>query len=727
MSRRLFLKLSLVVTSFAGVLSAMVAALARPFSLLGDVGTGEPNQAALQLENLEQRSYVHDAAGVVLATLHGEYNREPVRLADVPPHVVDAILAVEDAGFYSHDGINGRSLVRALRANVGEGDIAQGGSTITQQLVKLSLLTTEQTLDRKVQEIVLAMRLEREMSKDEILSRYLNTVYLGNHCYGVQAASESYFGKRVQEIDKGQAAMLAALIRNPVYYNPIRYPERAKERRRIALRRMRDLDMVTDEELAWFDAVPVPAQLQEVVTQRRDYFVEEVTQQLLDDERLGATAQEREQAVFQGGLRIYTTFDPRMQQLAVAARDGQLAALGPGGVFAIGTDPRNGQAVQGTAAIVTVENATGAVRAMVGGPGFDTYRYNLANPPDPRQGGSSHKTFVLATLMEQGYSPGDVVDGTGPARFRMPEPTTEDWWEVSNFDRSGGSVGTILQQTLRSSNCAYARLGQVAGIPAVIDVTRKLGVTSELEAVPSFVLGTQGITPLEMAGAYAGIANDGIYNRPFFIQRVEDAQGRVIFEHAPQPAQALSQQGARHTTAILEQNVQSGTGTAARLNGRPAAGKTGTAQNAKDAWFVGYSGQYTTAVWLGGMGAELEMRPDGRGMTGGSYPARIWGAYMNPLHDGLPVVGFTAPEPRGGGRYLRVQGGFDPEAAPDPNSTTTTTQGPGGPGGPGGGPGSGPTFTLPTMPTDNGNGRGNVQPTSTLGITTLPTIGLPDV
>jgi penicillin-binding protein 1A len=724
MNRRLFLKLSLVVTSFSAVLSAMVAALARPFAMLGDVGTGEPNSSALQLEELERRSYVYDAAGAVLASLRGEYNREPVRLEDVPQHVVDAILAVEDAGFYSHDGVNGRSLIRAFRANVGTGDIEEGGSTITQQLVKLSLLTTEQTLDRKVQEIVLAMRLERQMTKDEILARYLNTVYFGNHCYGVQAAAETYFGVGVNQLDKGQAAMLAALIRNPVYYNPVRYPERAVERRRLALRRMRQVGYVTEEEETFFNATPIPTQLHQVLPEPRDYFVEVVKEQLLADERLGATEQEREQAVFQSGLRVHTTFDPHAQSLALQARDSQLGELGPGGVFDIGPDPRTGEMVRGTAAIVCIEQTTGAVRALVGGPGFDQYQYDLATE-NPRQGGSSHKTYVLATLMEQGYSPNDIVDGTGPEDFR--DPGSEGGiYSVTNFDGSAGSVGSITQQTLRSSNCAYVRLGQIAGIPNVIDTMHKLGVTSELQPFPSLPLGSQGTTVLEQAGAYAGIANDGVYNRPFFIQRVEDAQGRVIFEHAPQPSQALSPQAARNVTMILEQNIQSGTGTAARISGRPAAGKTGTATNSKDAWFCGYSGEYTTAVWLGGMGAELEMRPGGRGMTGGSYPARIWGAFMNPLHEGHPVVGFNAPDPRGGGRYLKVEGGFDPGAAPDPNSTTTTSQ-PRPPDDPGdtGDPGTQPTFTIPTFPDDGGPGQGNIQTTTTgLTVTTpnLPTL-----
>jgi membrane peptidoglycan carboxypeptidase len=699
-TKPLLAKLAAVVVVTGALVASSVAAIAVPISWLGEVGSGTPQP--LDIGDLEQRSYVYAADGSLMAGLHGEFNRQPIPLDQVPEHVIQAILAVEDTGFYSHDGVNVRGMLRALRANVNEGGVAEGGSTVTQQLVKLLELTPEQTLERKVQEVVLALRLEREKPKEEILALYLNAVYFGNHAYGIQAASETYFGKPPSEINAGEAALLAALIRNPTSYNPVRYPERAKERRRLALERMEEVDLITADEVRWYDAVPVPTQIQDPVPEPRDYFIEVVKEQLLNDPRLGETPEERQNAVFQGGLRVYTTFDPRAQQLALEARNSQIP--GGTGVFDIGPDPETGENRQGTAAVVTIEHATGAVRALVGGPGFENYQYDLATE-NPRQGGSSHKTFVLTSLMEQGFSPNDSVDGISPCRFTMPEDAAEDFYEVENFDRDGGSVNTITEQTIRSSNCAYVRLGQIAGIPNVIDVMGRLGINTEnVEAVPSLPLGAEEVTPLQMAGAYAGLANNGVYNKPYFIERVEDRHGKVIFGHAPESRQAVSPQTAHLVTSILEKNVQSGTGMAAQLPGRQAAGKTGTAQNSADAWFVGYTGNYTTAVWMGGMGGQVPITLGGRSLTGGSYPARIWQALMAPLHEGKPVVGFTAPGPTRAPRFIEAPRTFDPGGhRPGPPPPPPGQQPP---------PGNDPPITLPTIPgwPPPGRGGGNGRP-----------------
>jgi penicillin-binding protein 1A len=704
---RLIAKIASVIFVAGAVMASSVVALAVPISWLGDSGDGEP--APLLLSTLEQRSYVYGADNKLIASLRGEFNRQPVRLDQVPKHVVDAILAVEDAGFWSHDGVDGRALLRALKVNVDSGAVSQGGSTITQQLVKLSVLTSEKTLDRKVQEIVLARRLERQMTKEQILARYLNTVYFGNHAYGIQAASETYFGIGAGDLNKGQAALLAGMIRNPNAFNPVKYPERTLERRHTALTRMYDQGVITEEEMAFIDAAPLPTELHNVLPPPDDYFVEAVKQQLLDDERLGATPAEREKKIFQGGLRIYTTFDPRAQHLALEARNNNLP--GTNGVFDI-ADPRNGETRQATAAIVTVEQATGAVRAMVGGPGFDNYKFNLVTQ-NPRQGGSSFKTFVLASLMEQGYSPEDLVDGTSPCTFNdgSGEPYVVDAGSAS------GGIDTITKQTTSSINCAYIRLGLIAGLNNVIDLAHRLGISRDLKPYFSTPLGTQEVTPLEMAGAYAAIANEGVYNRPYLIDRVEDNSGRVIIQHAANPQQAMDANAARLTTHVLEQNVQSGTGTRARIPGRPAAGKTGTAQNHADVWFVGYTAQLTTAIWIGGMGGQVPIRVGGSGIFGGTYPAQIWGAYMGAYTEGMPVVEFTPPDGIAPGKFIQAPPSQDlnqhvppPERGPenpgtppdqpgDPNDPPDPGGGNGGGGGGGGGgdggnpPGPGLTIT----------------------------------
>src|SRR5918995_276192 len=623
---RLLPKFALVIVASGLVLALAVGAMAVPAGLLGNAGSGEP--AALALGPLAQRSYVFAADGSVLAVLKDEENRQPVQLDSIPKHVVNAIVAVEDSGFWVHDGFDVRGMMRAFKANVDSGGISQGGSTITQQLVKLEVLGSKQTLDRKVQEIVLASRLEKSMTKEQILSRYLNTVYFGNHAYGVQSAAETYFGVGVKDLDVAQAALLAGIIRNPIAHNPIRYPEKALARRQVALDRMVAVGDLTQDEAA------------------------------------------RRRAVYQGGLRIHTTYDRNAQAMAQQARDQNLPLTN--GVFdSHSTNPRTGQPGKGSAAVISVVPRTGAVPYMVAGPGFKNYRYNLATQ-NKRQTGSSFKTFVLTTLMEQGKSPENTVNGTGPCKFDNTGGE-EPIYEVSNFGNDGGSVGSITSQTLRSSNCAYVRLGLIAGLGNVINMAQRLGITSTakedgLAENKSLPLGTARISPIDMASAYATLANDGIYNPPYMIEKVLDRNDKPIFEHKPAPKRVVSAQAARLVTRILEQNVQSGTGTAAALGtGQPAAGKTGTHQSSTDGWFVGYTPHLATAVWVGGLGAQFPIHIDGgRGITGGSYPARIWGSFMRNWHTSknVPVVGFANPAPVPGGGLLEVPGGLDLSPTP---------------------------------------------------------------
>jgi penicillin-binding protein 1A len=668
--RRLLPRFAAVIIGSGLVLAIAAAAMAVPARLIGESGSGDPR--GIDLGPLAQRSYMYAGDGSLLATLKDEENRQPVPLAEVPPHVVSAILAVEDAGFWVHDGFDVRGMLRAFRANVDSGGISQGGSTITQQLVKLDQLTPEQTLDRKVQELFLASRLEKEMTKEEILDRYLNTVYFGNHSYGIQAAAETYFGISAQQLDVGQAAMLAGIIRNPVQYNPVRYPDRAQARRNIAINRMVDVGALTEADATWWHAAPTVPELHQVLPVANDYFPSEVEQQLLDlnDPQfamLGTTETERRTSVYQGGIKVYTTLDPAGQAQAIAARDQNLPL--ENGTFAVpGTDPVTGAPNRGSAAVVSVEPATGAVRTMVGGPGFDQWQYNLA-VDNPRQVGSSMKTYVLTTLMEQGYSPDDIINGTAPCQFSNPGGEI-DPYDVGNYADGSGSVSTITSATLTSSNCAFVRLGLIAGLPAVVDMAQRLGVRrSPLEALPSLPLGTKEITPLEMASAYGTLAADGVYNPPYLIDRIEDSAGNIIYQHAPAPEQVISPQTARLVTYILEQNVQGGTGTAARLRGARAAGKTGTTQLASDGWFVGYTPALSTAVWVGGLGAKFPIILGGTGITGGRYPARIWGAFMNAWQEGKPALPFPAAAPvPPKGAMLEVPGGRDltPPPAPPP-------------------------------------------------------------
>lgn len=660
---RFAFRLSLI-TILAGLgLAASGLALVPAARQLGQAGSSE--EAPIDLGPLDQRSYVYAADGSLLATLRAEIDRQPVPLAEMPSHVVDAVLAVEDADFYAHKGVNLRSMLRALTANVESGATVQGGSTITQQLIKNEIVGTQQTLDRKAKEAVLARRLEEQMSKDEILERYLNTVYLGNGAYGMQAGAETYFGVGVGELDVAQAAFLAGIIANPSLYDPIRNPEGAEARRNLALRRLVSFGRLSPAEADELAGAPMPAQINQVNPTPDTYFVEEVKQLLLDDERLGATREEREYAVFRGGLQIHTTLDIRAQWLATAARNDVIAELAPEGAapatIPIDPNPETGAERFATGAVVSIDPATGAVRAMVGGSGFEENKFNVTTQ-GLRSGGSTFKVFVLMALLEAGYVPNDSVSGSGPCSFTGIPGLNPDPYIVENFGNSRGGGGTITQQTLRSSNCAYVRLGQIVGTDLVAETARRMGITTPIVDVVSMPLGTQEVYPIDMAAAFASIANDGVLNPPYYIDRVEDRSGQVLFEHHPNPRRASSPESARLAADILEQNVQSGTGTRARVPGHHAAGKTGTAQNSGNGWFVGFTPHLATAVWMGSPADNFEVRIRGVGITGGSYPAEIWGRYMRAWHEPLEPRDYPDPPRTRSGRYLRMDATNDPRA-----------------------------------------------------------------
>ena len=688
---------------------------------LADLKTATHGVASdVVLSPLDVRSYVYARDGTLLATLQDEENRAPIHIEDLPQHVIDAVLSVEDADFFRHKGVDVRATVRALLSNVESGGIAQGGSTITQQLVKQSLLTSEQDFTRKTKEAFLALRLEKQMSKMQILERYLNTIYLGNHSYGIQAAAETYFGVEASELDLAQAALLAGMIRNPIDYNPFLYPKVALERRRIALKRMVEEGKITEAQASFANEAPLPDKPVQYTPPVNDYFVEEVKRQLLDDPRLGDTRSERTAALFRGGLEIHTTLDLGAQYLANLARNQVLAP------FALDGDPtafiagknQAGQDAVGTVAMASVEPSTGAVRALVGGRGFSPdNQFNLATQ-GYRQPGSSMKVYVLLTLLEEGYSPADRVSGLGPCRFKIPG--VSEIYEVNNFGKSHGFVGSIKSMTTNSSNCGYVRLGQIAGIDNVVELAGQLGLKTRNAAgevtdldptIFSTPLGTQGVTPLAMAGAYAAIANDGYFNPPYFVEKVQDRTGRTLFEHTDEGHRAFSIETAQLAADILKDNVLGGTGTAARISGYDIGGKTGTAQDFSNAWFVGFSRQLATSVWMGAIEGNVPMnRVGGRSVTGGSYPARIFGAYMTAMQKDLPSIPFAAPPHRApSGKLLQVDKGIDLNGAraDDPRTTTTsattTTEAGGSTTVPTSVPSTKPKPTTPSPPTTSGD------------------------
>jgi len=603
--------------------------LARPVSAVFSAAEPGKSDKLEELEELAQRSIVYARDGGTMAVLKAEENRSPVTLDQVPQHLIDAVVAVEDERFWEHGGVDLRSTGRALASNVEAGGVTQGGSTITQQLVKNTLVTPERSLGRKMREAVLALRVEGELSKEEILEKYLNTVYFGSGAYGVQAASETYFGVDVEEIRVGQAALLAGIIRNPTGYEPFRNPDIARDRRATALDQMAGQGYVKEEDAERLKNEPLPTAPHELLPAPNDYFVEEVKQRLLDDPRLGETAQERYNAVFKGGLKIHTTLDPRMQAIA---REKVNSIL-----------PSSKRGI--TAALVSLEPYSGAVRAMVGGPNFEQARFNLVTQ-GLRQPGSSWKAFVLVAGIEAGYGPRNSINGTSPCPVRAGGRP----WLPSNYGESTGGVASLTTAMAKSYNCAFVRLGLKVGLDKVVDVAQRLGISSQIDEVPAMTLGTEEVHPIDMATAYGTIANDGIRHEALFVERVIDRNGKVLLEGPTAGVKAIETQHARIATQIMRSVVSGGTGTRAAVPGRQVAGKTGTSQNYENAWFVGYTPQLATAVWMGSPVGNVPMG----GVTGGSFPAAIFGAFMRGALEGAPVETFEAPDPKalGGSGFI---------------------------------------------------------------------------
>ena len=656
-----------VIVSGGVLLAATLALLAPVLGAMVSAHRTDPIDD-IDLDALAQRSRVLDAHGNLLTYLYREENRQVVPLVDMPAVLVDTVLKVEDDGFWQHKGVDVQSIGRAFLTNVEAGDIRQGGSTITQQLVKNALLDPEQNIGRKVREAMLAMRLETRMTKKEILERYLNTVYLGNGTYGVQAAAELYFGVDAKDLDRAKAAFLAGLIRNPVGYDPFVHPDEARERRDLVAEVLTAKGSIGVAEAKAITDTPIPSTPFQLVPKPKDYFVQEVVSSLLDDRRLGETQSERYTALFRGGLTIKTTFDPAMQWQATAA------------VSKVLPDTRG----RFTAAVVSVEPGTGAVRAMVGGPGFETAKYNIATQGIGRQPGSSFKPFVLAAALESGISPKSKINGSAPCRLPN-EGGTPDPWEVDNYEGSRGGVMDIITATKKSMNCAYARLALIVGIDRVARTAQRLGITTPLPEVPSMALGSLEVRPIDMAAAFASFANDGVHAKPYFVDEIVDRDGKVLFHEKPVTRRAVSIETARLVNDILSGVITSGTGTRARFpDGRPAAGKTGTTSDYADAWFVGYTPQLSTAVWMGSPSGTADKMNNlgGIRVTGGSYPARIWQAFMGPALAELDPIDFVPPDEVPKGEYLHIEGEPD-----QPPATTTTTQ-------PGDGDGEGTTTTV---------------------------------
>ncbi|HVF52726.1 MAG TPA: transglycosylase domain-containing protein [Actinomycetota bacterium] len=622
---------------------------------------------------LAQTSGIYDSNGSLITTLHGEQNRTNIALRSMPKHLRNAVIAIEDERFYQHEGVDLKAIARALVSNAASGEIREGGSTITQQYVKNVIIapgkTAEKTIERKITEAALSRQIEQRLSKDEILERYLNTVYFGEGAYGVEAAAQIYFSKHARELKLWEAATLAGLIKSPETYDPLKYPKAARERRNIVLDRMRDNGFIDGVDAT--DAQTKRLKLNPFKEKERypaPYFVDYVQRLITFDNRfnVGKTVAERTRRLFQGGLKIYTTVDLEMQAAAEAAVSG---------VLTYETDPH--------AALVAIEPETGHVKAMVGGRDWFTRlkedrfaKLNLAILAEPdlgrvsvpgakknvfenrapgtgRQAGSAFKPFVLAAALEAGIPLSRVYPAPGTMTITIPgyEP-----WTPQNYE--GGAYGamSLLDATVNSVNVVYAQLIRDVGVQAAVDLAEAMGIRTPLEAVPSAVLGANPVNTLGMASAYGTFATNGEHHPPVAITKIVDtttSPDKIIYEDQSESEVVLSQSSAYLATSAMQQVITRGTGARFGNIARPAAGKTGTAQEYRDAWFAGYTPDLVAAVWVGYPEASIEMktscytttlcRPTRITVTGGSWPTQIWQAFMLRALTNTPASSFDIP------------------------------------------------------------------------------------
>jgi penicillin-binding protein 1A len=644
-----------VLATIAFALAALIAAVLAGGAVTGRALVfGSCNLDQLRPITLGENSFLFASDGSLLGVIPSIRNRQPLQLAQISPWLPKATIAIEDRRFWQHGALDYQGIARALYADAQAGRVVQGGSTLTQELVRnLYIGSNERTLARKVKEACLAQKLSGIWSKQQILSAYVNEVFYGRHAYGAEAGAETFFSTSAKRLTVAQSALLAGLPQAPSVYDPVRHPERALARRNEVLRAMLANGDITQPEYASAVASPLGLHLGALYSsQRHPNFFGWATDELV--KRFGA------RKVEEGGLKVRTTIDPRMQYEALSSIKSILREK---------SDP--------AAALVAIDPRTGAVRAM------QTYipdgrqmKFNLATQ-STRQAGSSFKPFVLATAVDQGIS---VYTGfNGPPSLTINDPACADngvLWNPHNYADETAGYMNLLDATAHSVNTIFAQLVDVVGPKNVVTEAHKLGIRSNLQAVCSITLGTQAINPLEMTDAYATLAARGRHHDPQAFQLVRGPRGGVIGKLNAPGAQTIPQNTADTVTYALQGVVTHGTGVAAGLGARPVAGKTGTAENSVDAWFCGYIPQLAVCVWIGYPKGEIPLSyVEGvAGVTGGTLPAEIWHAFMTQATAKMPILYFHQPVI--GGHYVSApstSNSYVPTTTTSTYSAPTTT------------------------------------------------------
>ncbi len=595
-----------------------------------------PPLEQLQTYRPALKSSVYAADGRLLFEFYRE-NRQQIPLSQMPPVLTQATIATEDKRFYEHWGVDLWGIARAAITNVVRRGRVQGASTITQQLARNMFLTHERTWQRKIKEALLAMRIERVHSKQEILELYLNQIYFGDGSYGVASAARNFFGKEPKDLLLHEAALLAGLPANPARYSPRRHPEAAKERRNHVLRRMYEERLIGAAEYRQAAAASLGATPDRFVANHAPYFIEMVRQYM--DERYGSNL------LFEGGLRIYTTLDLDLQTVAEEALEKQMVAL----------EKRNGYRqtrtnyvppqeeaatttatpyIQGSA--IAMDPRTGHIRALIGGRDFLQSPFNRAVQAQ-RQPGSAFKPFIYVAAVDNGFIPSDVVVDA-PLSFPEVDGTV---WAPQNYDRTFSGPVTLRYALQKSINIPAIKMLRRLGVSQVASYARRMGIRSPIGQNLSLALGTSEVNLLELTSAYGVLANEGIRNEPLFILKVEDDEGNVLETNSPHPVDVLSEETVSVATNMLESVMDHGTGYPARAMGftAPAAGKTGTTDEYTDAWFVGYTPNLVAGVWVG---FDVKRRMGGS-MTGAVAALPVWTDVMKSWASNHPVERFPVP------------------------------------------------------------------------------------
>ncbi len=619
------------------VVVALFGSAGVVFGIAQWLGRDLPTPEQLTSIQAPVKTVVYDARGRVLHEFFKE-NRSTVPLKQIPRYLVNATLATEDRSFYQHWGVDLWGVARAAVQDLMQMRRAQGGSTITQQLARNLFLTHERSLTRKLKEMALAIEIERNYSKDQILEMYFNQIYFGEGAYGVEAAAKTYFAKPVQELSLPECALLAGMPANPSIFSPRRRAEAARLRRAKVLRNMLATRAITQVEFDGAMGAPLGVTPVRYSNDRSPYFVEMVRLHL--DERYGSNA------VYEGGLRVYTTLDMDLQQIGERALEKQLQALEtelklkPVRASFVTASSDSGRAAPHTpylqGALVALDPRNGYVRALVGGRDWNQSNFNRAIQAR-RQPGSAFKPFVYTAAIDNGFHPTDIIVDE-PVAF---PGVNGELYQPSNYDRTFRGPVTLRYALQQSINIPAIKLLRKVGTSLVASYARRMGVKSPIGQNLSLALGTSEVTLLELTSAYGVIANRGIRNDPLFILKVEDKNGSVLEKNAPRPMEVLSEETAAVMTSMLQSVLDHGTGYPARARGflNPAAGKTGTMDEYMDAWFVGFTPSLVCGTWVG----FDEKKPIGPNMTGAHAALPAWTDFMIGATRGRPVEDFPVP------------------------------------------------------------------------------------